>query len=96
MKKFMGADMYPENVQTKGQVISRPQWPCKNAQRRPDAIRQTVGQPAWAEESRCLGGRDGLAKQRGKRVAHRLSKWPTGMEMDGTLGVISFKLVSFQ
>ena len=32
IKKFMGADMYPENVLTKGQVISRPEWPCKNAQ----------------------------------------------------------------
>ena len=42
------------------------------------------GPPAWAVESCCLDGRVGLAKQQGKRVAHRLSKWPTDMEIDGT------------
>ena len=42
------------------------------------------GPPAWAVESCCLDGRVGLAKQQGKRVAHRLSKWPTDVEMDGT------------
>ena len=77
--------MYSENVLTKGQVISRPEWPCKNAQWRPEAFLQTVGPPAWAVESCCLDGRVGLAKQQGKRVAHRLSKWPTDMEIDGTL-----------
>ena len=41
------------------------------------------GPPAWAVESCCLDGRVGLAKQQGKRVAHRLSKWPTDVEMDG-------------
>ena len=41
------------------------------------------GPPAWAVESCCLDGRVGLAKQQGKRVAHRLSKWPTDMEIDG-------------
>ena len=42
------------------------------------------GPPALAVESCCLDGRVGLAKQQGKRVAHRLSKWPTNMEIDGT------------
>ena len=42
------------------------------------------GPPAWAVESCCLDGRVGLAKQQGKRVAHRLSKWPTDVEMDGS------------
>ena len=42
------------------------------------------GPPAWAVESCCLDGRVGLAKQQGKRVAHRLSKWPTDMEIDGS------------
>ena len=45
------------------------------------------GPPAWAVESCCLDGRVGLAKQQGKRVAHRLSKWPTDVEMDGTTTV---------
>ena len=43
----------------------------------------------WAT---CLGSREllpwwqrvGLAKQQGKRVTHRLSKWTTDMERDGT------------
>ena len=43
------------------------------------------GPPAWAVESCCLDGRVGLAKQQGKRVAHRLSKWPMDVEMDGTI-----------
>ena len=43
------------------------------------------GPPALAVESCCLDGRVGLAKQLGKRVAHRLSKWPTDMEMDGIM-----------
>ena len=42
-EKFMLADMYSENVLTKGQVISRPERPCKNVQWRPEAFRQTVG-----------------------------------------------------
>ena len=46
------------------------------------------GPPAWAVESCCLDGRVGLAKQQGKRVAHRLSKWPTDVEMDGTCGTL--------
>ena len=41
------------------------------------------GPSAWAVGSCCLDGRVGLAKQQGKWVAHRLSKWPTDMEMDG-------------
>ena len=43
------------------------------------------GPPAWAVESSSLDGRLGLAKQQGERVAHRLSKWPTDMEIDGSL-----------
>ena len=43
------------------------------------------GPPAWAVKSCCLDGRVGPAKQQGKRVAHRLSKWPTDMEIDGII-----------
>ena len=50
------------------------------------------GPPAWAVESCCLDGRVGLAKQQGKRVAHRLSKWPTDMEIDGNLAQNEVKL----
>ena len=41
------------------------------------------GPPAWAVESCCLDGRVWLAKQQGKWVAHRLSRWPTDVETDG-------------
>ena len=79
----MGADIYSENVLIEGQVISRPEWPGKNAQWWPDAIWQTVGHLP-GQYSCCFHGRVGLAKQQGKRVAHRLSKWPTDVEIDGT------------
>ena len=51
------------------------------------------GPPAWAVESCCLDGRVGLAKQQEKRVAHRLSKWPTDVEMDGTLSCRNFEKI---
>ena len=44
----------------------------------------TDGGPACLGSRKLLDGKVGLAKQQGKRVAHRLSKWPTDMEIDGT------------
>ena len=51
------------------------------------------GPPAWAVKSCCLDGRIGLANQQEKRVARSLSKWPSNMEIDGSIFHIFYKKI---
>ena len=81
----MGADMYPENALNKDQFISRPGWPCKIAQWRPEAFRQTVGHLPRQKRVAALMAELGWPSSRENGwLRHRLSKWPTDMEIDGT------------
>ena len=60
--------MCPENVLTKGQVISRPEWPCKNAQWRPEVFRQTVGHLPGQSKIAALVAGLGWPSSRGPTV----------------------------
>ena len=66
--------MNPENVLSIGQVVSRPGRPCV----------MCVIMPEARHFDRRCGSCLGSIEQQGKWVAHRLSKWPTNMEIDGT------------